>query len=134
MADNASPAAIAEKVDPSRVLELERALIRIPSSTFKEQAIADFLAGYLERLGLEVEQIVYGLIPLFEDPLIDVAFGDLAQRDDRRLVVLPFDHRMSAVRELPRALRRHQHELEHVRNVPGAVLDRDSGHLYLLEG
>ncbi|HEX5080027.1 MAG TPA: M20/M25/M40 family metallo-hydrolase [Geminicoccaceae bacterium] len=57
MADNATPAAIVGKVDPSRVLELERALIQIPSSTFKEQAIADFLADYLERLGLEVDMM-----------------------------------------------------------------------------
>ncbi|MGH6917904.1 MAG: M20 family metallopeptidase, partial [Geminicoccaceae bacterium] len=36
-------------------LELEQALIRIPSSTFKEQDIADFLAAYLARLGLQIE-------------------------------------------------------------------------------
>jgi acetylornithine deacetylase len=55
MLDDAALAAIAGTVDPARVLELEQALIRIPSSTFKEQAIADFLAEYLDRLGLQVE-------------------------------------------------------------------------------
>jgi acetylornithine deacetylase/succinyl-diaminopimelate desuccinylase-like protein len=53
--DDTTLAAISATVDPTRVLDLEQALIRIPSSTFKEQAITDFLAEYLERLGLQVE-------------------------------------------------------------------------------
>lgn len=44
-------------VDEKRVLDLEQALIRIPSSTFQEQQIADFLAGYLADLGLDVEMM-----------------------------------------------------------------------------
>ena len=55
MLDETTLAAIAGTVDPARVLELEQALIRIPSSTFREHDIADYLAGYLEQLGLQVE-------------------------------------------------------------------------------
>ena len=42
-------------VDPERVLDLERTLIRIPSSSFEEQAIADYLAEYMSGIGLDVE-------------------------------------------------------------------------------
>ncbi|MGH6885166.1 MAG: M20 family metallopeptidase, partial [Geminicoccales bacterium] len=55
MLDDTTLASIAAAVDPTRVLELEQALIRIPSSTFEEQDIADFLAAYLARLGLQIE-------------------------------------------------------------------------------
>ncbi len=48
---------VAGHVDEKRVLDLEQALIRIPSSTFKEQAIADFLANYLSDMGLDVEMM-----------------------------------------------------------------------------
>ena len=44
-------------VDPERVLDLERALIRIPSSSFEEQAIADYLAEYMAGIGLDVEMM-----------------------------------------------------------------------------
>ena len=67
MLDQATLTTIADKVDPGRVLELEQALIRIPSSTFKEQAIADFLAHYLERLGLDVEMMD---VPHPSDPMV----------------------------------------------------------------
>ena len=46
-----------ELVDPQRVLDLERALIQIPSSSFEEQAIADYLAEYMTGIGLEVEMM-----------------------------------------------------------------------------
>ena len=46
-----------ELVDPERVLDLERALIRIPSSSFEEQAIADYLAEYMAGIGLDVEMM-----------------------------------------------------------------------------
>jgi acetylornithine deacetylase len=55
MLDDTTIASIAAAVDPTRVLELEQALVRIPSSTFKEQEISDFLAAYLARLGLSVD-------------------------------------------------------------------------------
>lgn len=39
------------------VLEIEQALIRIPSSTFKEHAIADYLAGRMRGLGMDVSMM-----------------------------------------------------------------------------
>ena len=44
-------------VDPDRVLDLEQALIRIPSSSFDEGEIADYLAEYMTGIGLEVEMM-----------------------------------------------------------------------------
>jgi acetylornithine deacetylase len=41
-------------VDPTRVLEIEQALLRIPSSAFEEQAIADHLAERMTDIGLDV--------------------------------------------------------------------------------
>jgi acetylornithine deacetylase len=41
-------------VDAARVLEVEQALLRIPSSAFQEQAIADHLAERMEDIGLDV--------------------------------------------------------------------------------
>lgn len=46
-----------EKIDAERLLALEQALIRIPSSAFKEHQIADYLAEYMRTLGLEVEMM-----------------------------------------------------------------------------
>ena len=46
-----------ELVDPERVLDLERALIRIPSSSFDEGEIADYLAEYMTGVGLDVEMM-----------------------------------------------------------------------------
>lgn len=56
-----------EAVDPDRVLALEQALIRIPSPTFKEHAIADYLANHMSELGLEVEMME---VPHPHDPEI----------------------------------------------------------------
>jgi acetylornithine deacetylase len=44
-------------VDGARVLKLEQDLIRIPSSTFQEHQIADYLANYMSDLGLAVEMM-----------------------------------------------------------------------------
>jgi acetylornithine deacetylase len=41
-------------VDAARVLEIEQALLRIPSSAFEEQAIADHLAERMNDIGLDV--------------------------------------------------------------------------------
>lgn len=49
---------VMEAVERDRVLALEQALIRIPSSTFKEHEIADYLADYMAALGLEVDMMV----------------------------------------------------------------------------
>jgi acetylornithine deacetylase/succinyl-diaminopimelate desuccinylase-like protein len=45
---------VQQRVDPSRVLEIEQALLRIPSSAFEEQAIADHLAERMTDIGLDV--------------------------------------------------------------------------------
>jgi acetylornithine deacetylase/succinyl-diaminopimelate desuccinylase-like protein len=57
MTDDATARRATEFVDAKRVLDLEQALIRIPSSTFKEHEIADYLAAYLSDLGLDVEMM-----------------------------------------------------------------------------
>lgn len=57
MPSDEAAAAVAGHVDRDRLLALELELIRIPSSAFEEHAIADFLASYLEDLGLEVEMM-----------------------------------------------------------------------------
>ncbi len=49
--------AILAAISEGRLLALEQALIRIPSSHFQEHEIADYLAGYLSELGLEVEMM-----------------------------------------------------------------------------
>jgi acetylornithine deacetylase/succinyl-diaminopimelate desuccinylase-like protein len=57
MSDAKDAARIGDLVSEARLLELERALIRIPSSAFEEQEIADYLANYLAEIGLEVEMM-----------------------------------------------------------------------------
>src|ERR1043165_5467958 len=61
----------------------------------------------------------------------DVALGDLAQRDHGRLVVLPGNGRLGAIRQAARALRGQQDELEDVLDVREAVFDGDTGHVLL---
>lgn len=48
---------ILSKVDEDRLLALELALVRIPSTSFEEGPIADYLFGYLKELGLDVEMM-----------------------------------------------------------------------------
>jgi acetylornithine deacetylase len=45
---------VQQHVDTSRVLEIEQALLRIPSSAFQEHAIADHLAERMHDIGLDV--------------------------------------------------------------------------------
>src|SRR4030088_919909 len=45
---------VQKHVDAARVLEVEQALLRIPSSAFQEQQIADHLAERMKDIGLEV--------------------------------------------------------------------------------
>src|ERR1700744_4385396 len=45
---------VQHRVDPSRVLEVGQALLRIPSSAFEEQMIADHLAERMTDIGLDV--------------------------------------------------------------------------------
>jgi acetylornithine deacetylase len=48
------PTTVQKHVDCKRVLEIEQALLRIPSSAFEEQAIADHLAERMSDIGLDV--------------------------------------------------------------------------------
>ncbi len=57
MTENDASAKALAHVDEDRLLELERDLIRIPSTTFEEGEIADYLANYMADLGLEVEMM-----------------------------------------------------------------------------
>src|SRR6185295_14123186 len=86
------------------------------------------VAGHRRSDRAQVEQVFDRLVALGEDLFVHVAVGDLTERDDRRLVVLPVDHRMGAVRELASALRRNEHELEHVRDLLEAIFYGDAGH------
>src|SRR5262249_24800825 len=53
---------------------------------------------------------------------------DLAQRDDRVLVVVAVDQDRSAGRNDARTVRREQHELESVLDLVDAVFDGHAGH------
>ena len=46
---------VLEKIVPEKVLQLEQAVIRIPSPVFQEQELADYLANYMSDIGLDVE-------------------------------------------------------------------------------
>lgn len=54
MDQKADYARIFDQVKDARVLKLEQALLRIPSSSFQEGKIADFLAEWLAKMGCEV--------------------------------------------------------------------------------
>ena len=49
--------AVQQHVDAARVLEIEQALLRIPSSAFQEQQIADHLAERMTDIGLDVSMM-----------------------------------------------------------------------------
>lgn len=57
MVDAVETAVIRSLISDDDVLALEQALIRIPSSTFQEQEIADYLASHMDRIGLDVEMM-----------------------------------------------------------------------------
>src|SRR5881409_3925280 len=44
-------------ISDAQVLELEQAAIRIPSTTFEEGPLADYLANHMSDIGLEVEMM-----------------------------------------------------------------------------
>ena len=48
---------ILEMITAEQVLSLEQAAIRIPSPSFKEGQLADYLANYMSDMGLEVEMM-----------------------------------------------------------------------------
>ena len=57
MVDTEISAKILGQVSEQRLLDLERDLIRIPSSAFEEGEIADHLANYMSDIGLDVEMM-----------------------------------------------------------------------------
>jgi acetylornithine deacetylase len=57
MVNERDGALIAQGVREDQVLALEQAAIRIPSSTFEEGALADYLAAYMAGIGLDVEMM-----------------------------------------------------------------------------
>src|SRR5205809_8055168 len=44
-------------ISDEQVLKLEQAAIRIPSTTFEEGTLADYLANHMSELGLDVEML-----------------------------------------------------------------------------
>src|SRR6195256_6449626 len=61
---------VQKHVDAARVLEVEQALLRIPSSAFQEQQIADHLAERMKDIGLEVtmKDVLPPFGPTFTSP------------------------------------------------------------------
>src|ERR1700731_5368710 len=51
------PSSVQKHVDAARVLEVEQAVLRIPSSAFQEQQIADHLAERMTDIGLDVSMV-----------------------------------------------------------------------------
>ena len=58
---------ILAEITDEGVLALEQALIRIPSSSFQEGEIADYLANYMSDIGLDVEMMQ---VPSPRDPTV----------------------------------------------------------------
>ena len=82
--------------------------------------------GPFERLALLALALL--LVDLVDHGLVDLAIGDLAQREHGRLVVLPFDRCRRTLGELARTLRRHQYELEAVVDHLEAIFHGDPCH------
>lgn len=57
MADASHYGRVLQQVNEKKLLELEQASIRIPSSAFEEHEIADYLGNYMSDIGLEVEMM-----------------------------------------------------------------------------
>ena len=53
----ADPSGVQKYVTAERVLEIEQELLRIPSSAFQEQQIADHLAQRMSDINLEVTML-----------------------------------------------------------------------------
>src|SRR3954451_16293900 len=64
----------------------------------------------------------------------DCLLGDLAQCDNRVLVVITFNGQWRAGSDLARALRGEQHQIEAVRHFDHAILDRHARHAQPLAG
>ena len=57
MNDRSDELRLLANVDEGRLLELEIASIKIPSSSFQEGELADFLANYMSDIGLDVDMM-----------------------------------------------------------------------------
>src|SRR3954452_23612848 len=62
----------------------------------------------------------------------DRFLGNLAQRDNRVLVIITFDGQRRAGRDLARPLRGKQHQIEAVRDLDHAIFDRYARHAHTL--
>jgi acetylornithine deacetylase/succinyl-diaminopimelate desuccinylase-like protein len=60
MSEKSSDAKVLAMIDEKKILDMEQACIRIPSSAFKEHEIADYLANVMVDIGLEVEMMDVG--------------------------------------------------------------------------
>ena len=65
---------------------------------------------------------------------IDRLIGDLAQRDDRILVVVAIDGELGASGHVAGPLSRHHHQIETVGHLQYAVFDRNARHGHFLVG
>src|SRR5690606_2320632 len=95
--------------------------------TASEKIVAETLL-WRRRDGGEIKQILGGLLALRQNILFDIALGDLAQRNDEWLVVLPLDRGMGASGTRPRALGGDDTELKQVRNLFDEIFDSDARH------
>src|SRR5262249_16967513 len=57
MADTGDSQKIVAGISDEQVLKLEQAAIRIPSTTFEEGTLADYLANHMSDIGLDVEMM-----------------------------------------------------------------------------
>src|SRR5438046_7669835 len=57
MVDGGDWKKIVAGISDEQVLKLEQAAIRIPSTTFEEGTLADYLANHMSDLGLDVEML-----------------------------------------------------------------------------
>src|SRR5207249_3866021 len=57
MVDGGDWKKIVAGISDAQVLKLEQAAIRIPSTTFEEGTLADYLANHMSDLGLDVEML-----------------------------------------------------------------------------
>ena len=72
---------VPQHVEAARVLEIEQALLRIPSSAFQEQQIAESISGIRLDDGTEVEldETVTGVVVLARAPTAELELSDDAR-------------------------------------------------------
>jgi len=84
---------------------------------------------FLSRFDLH-ELLSRRRIDFLENGRVDMAFGDLTQGNDGRLVVLEFDHWLGTVSDPAGTLGGDKHHFENVLDVVEAVFNCDAGHVY----